>query len=152
MPPPAEVIEFTAAADAPPITMGPGGLPVKSVMSAGRGTMAGESKLNAARENPARTVLRSCGEKTWVSCALMTWLRSNAVVPKRPFIRGERLYPSSTVYAVESVSLVLAFRSNRAVPKSSRIVCTGWLKSLAIPVAKPFANCWGPLGAGHTFM
>src|SRR6266404_5352067 len=112
MPPPPGVIEFTAAQDAPPIARHPGGLPLNKVMSGGRVvSRAGESKLNPARENPVRTVLRNCGEKTWVSCALMTWLRSNAVVPKRPFVRGERLYPSSTVYAVESVSLALAFRS-----------------------------------------
>src|SRR6266404_4951607 len=106
MPPPAEVVEFTAAADAPPITMGPGGFPAKSVMSGGRGTMAGESKLNAARENPARTVLRSRGEKMWVSCTLLTWLRRNARVPKNGFVRGEVLSPSSTVYAEVRVSLL----------------------------------------------
>src|SRR5260221_14794990 len=95
MPPPAEVIEFTAAADAPPMTMGPGGLPLKSVMSGGRGTMVGESKLNAARENPVRTVLRSRGEKTWVSYALMNWERRNAIVQKNWFVRADVLFPSS---------------------------------------------------------
>src|SRR2546422_2274538 len=113
MPPPAEVIEFTAAADAPPITMGPGGLPANRVMSGGRGTMVGESKLNAARENPVRTVLRSRGEKTWVSCALLTWLRRNAMVPKNGFVRGDVLSPSSTVAAAVEVSLSETFRSNR---------------------------------------
>jgi len=146
-------MEVTAAHDAPPIAKHPAGLPANKLMSGGIvGSIAIESKLNAARENPVRTVLRNCGEKTWVSCALMTWLRSNAVLPRTPFGRGERLYPSSPVYALERGSLRLACRSNRAVPKSSRIVCTGWLKSLAIPVAKPFENCSGPLGAGHTFM
>src|SRR6266436_6776744 len=106
MPPPAEVIEFTAAADAPPITMGPGGLPANRVMSGGMGTMVGESKLNAARENPVLAVLRSRGEKTWVSCALLTWLRRNAMVPKNGFVRGEVLSPSSTVYAEVRVSLL----------------------------------------------
>src|SRR6266699_6344006 len=105
MPPPAEVIEFTAAADAPPITMGPGGLPAKSVISGGRGTSVGESKLNAARENPVRAVLRSRGEKTWVSCTLATWLRSNAIVPKNGLVRGEVLSQSSTVYAAVRLSL-----------------------------------------------
>src|SRR5216684_3546322 len=81
MPPPAEVIEFTAAADAPPMTIGPGGLPAKSVTSGGIvGSRAGESNQNAARENPARIELMSCGEKAWVSCTLMTWLRSRAIV------------------------------------------------------------------------
>src|SRR5262252_1054971 len=100
-------MEVTAAHDAPPIAKHPAGLFANKLMSGGIvGSIGIESKLNAARENPARTVLRNRGEKTWVSCALMTWLRSNATVAKRPFGRGERLYPSSTVYAVESVSLV----------------------------------------------
>ena len=34
------------------------------------------SKLNAAREKPARNVFSICGEKTCVSCRLATWLRS----------------------------------------------------------------------------
>src|SRR5215470_7889702 len=109
-------MEVTAAHDAPPIAKHPAGLPANKLMSGGIvGSIAIESKLNAARETPARTVLRNCGEKTWVSCALITWVRSNAVVPKRPFCRGVRLYPSSIVYAVERLSFVLAFRSYRAV-------------------------------------
>src|SRR5437867_2231864 len=76
------------------------------------------------------------------------------MVAKRGFVRGETLCPSSMVYAVVNVSLSEAFRSNRVVPKSSRILCTGLLKFLATPVAKGpeelFANCSGPLGAGHS--
>src|SRR6266704_1687908 len=78
------------------------------------------------------------------------------MVAKKGFVRGERLCPSSIVYAVVNVSLSEAFRSNRVVPKSSRILCTGLLKFLATPVAKApfgvFANCSGPLGAGHSLM
>src|SRR5205809_5127402 len=74
------------------------------------------------------------------------------MVAKKGFVRGETLCPSSIVYAVVNVSLSEAFRSNRVVPKSSRIVCTGLLKFLATPVAKPFATCSGPLGAGHSLM
>src|SRR5437879_3492820 len=108
--PPAEVIEFTAAADAPPMTIGPCGLPAKSVMLGGRvGSRAGESKLNAARENPARNVLMSWGEKTWVSCALNTRLRRTAMVPKNGFVRGERLRPSSPVATAVKVSLAEMF-------------------------------------------
>src|SRR3989475_13262114 len=53
MPPPAGVNEFTAAAEAPPMAMGPDGLPAKSVRSGVRvGSRAGESYQNTARENP----------------------------------------------------------------------------------------------------
>src|SRR5206468_5550879 len=74
------------------------------------------------------------------------------MVAKSGFVRGETLCPSSIVKAVVNVSLSEAFRSNRVVPKSSRILCTGLLKFLATPVAKPLATCWGPLGAGHSLM
>src|SRR5207247_10554437 len=74
------------------------------------------------------------------------------MVAKSGFVRGETLCPSSIVYAVVNVSLSEAFRSNRVVPKSSRILCTGLLKFLATPVAKPFATCWGALGGGHSLM
>src|SRR2546426_11983895 len=74
------------------------------------------------------------------------------MVAKSGFVRGETLCPSSIVKAVVNVSLSEAFRLNRVVPKSSRIVCTGLLKFLATPVAKPLATCLGPLGAGHSLM
>ena len=150
MPPPAGVKEFTAAAEAPPMAMGPDGLPAKSVRFGARvGSRAGESYQNTARENPARTVLMSCGEKAWVSCRLSTWLRSRATVPKSGLMRGERLYPSSPVAAAVKVSLVEMFSSNRTVPKSSRIFWRGLLKFSAVPVGKPLTNCSGPLAAGH---
>src|SRR5260370_35569028 len=88
MPPPAGVIEFTAAADAPPMTIGPGGLPAKSVMSGGRvGSREGESKQNAPREKPARTELMRFGQKAWVPSTLIAWLRSRALVPHNALVR-----------------------------------------------------------------
>src|SRR5437667_11996915 len=97
---------FTAAQDAPPIARHPGGLPLNKVISGGIVvSSSGESKLNDARENPIRAVLRNCGEKTWVSCALTTWLRRSAMVPKKGLVRGETSSPSAMVYADVNVSL-----------------------------------------------
>src|SRR5207237_9315878 len=99
MPPPPGVIVFTAAQDAPPITRHPGGLPLNKVMSGGMVvSSSGESKLNDARENPIRTVFRNCGEKTWVSCALPTWLRRSAMVAQYGLVRDELLCLSAMVY------------------------------------------------------
>src|SRR5437016_13160438 len=74
------------------------------------------------------------------------------MVAKSGFVRGETLCPSSIVKAVVNVSLPEVFRSNRVVPKSSRILCTVLLKILATPVAKAFASCWAALGGGHGLM
>ena len=92
-----------------------------------------------------RAVSRTVAEKTCCSCTPHTWSRRLAATRLKGFAVGVVATLSSTVYALESASLEEGLKSNRVVPKSWRMVWSGWLKASAIPPPS-----LGPFSSGHS--
>src|SRR5262249_41799448 len=102
---PAEVIPESPVVVTPPLTtMPPGPPPLTNESEGAKDASSEESRLNPARENPARKVFSTCGEIMCVSSTLPTCMRSVLYEANRGSAKGTRLLPSSTVYEAESVS------------------------------------------------
>ena len=121
----------------PPTTTAPTGFPSRNpgTSAAGVPGVGSPVKKYPAREKPKRATFSSLGEKTCVSSRLSTCsckLRMSVLYGLA--VVGVKSLPLSMVYTAEKLSFVENTWSTRALPKYSRMVCKGLLKTWAMPL------------------
>ena len=127
----------------PPITIAPIGLPVTQPGTIDR--CCARKEVTRARKADSRRI-QNCRRKD------MLLLQADDLLAQRferlglaDLMEGVSSALSSTVYTPNSVSLSEKVWSRRTVPKSSRMICSGWLNASAIPPPKS-----GPFCTGHS--
>ena len=133
----------------PLITIPPGPPPATKERPAGNGPSGDESRLNAARENPARNGIQHVGRED-VRLLQARHLHAAARVRREQGV-GQGDQAVAVVDGVgrrERIAIADGVVGRR-VPKSSRMVCLGLLYENAVPLGRPFTSNSGPLGCGQ---